>query len=91
LVAFDAPADGALQIRRRTFPIDDREFWELFPDARAEDLAAFLALAKRGRPIEPFKPPTGEARAAAEREYQLGELTRSIAYCRDMLGLGLRG
>lgn len=75
----------------RSFPIHDRDFWKLFPDGRAEDLAAFLALAKRGRPIEPFKPPTGEARAAAEREYQLGELARSIAYCRDMLGLGLRG
>jgi sugar phosphate isomerase/epimerase len=70
----------------RTFPIDDREFWELFPDARAEDLAAFLALAKRGRPLDPFKPPA----AAAERDYQLAELARSITYCRDVLGLGLK-
>jgi sugar phosphate isomerase/epimerase len=74
----------------RPFPLYDREFWRLFPDGRAEDLAAFLALAKRGRPIEPFKPPPGEARAAAEREYQLGELARSITFCRDVLGLGLR-
>ena len=74
----------------RTFPIDDREFWKLFPDARAEDLAAFLALAKLGRPIEPFTPPAGEARAAAERDYQLAELARSITYCRDVLGLGLK-
>ena len=75
----------------RFFPIDGREFWKLFPDGRAADLAAFLALAKRGRPIAPFKPPAGEARAAAEREHQLAELARSIAYCRDVLGLGLRG
>jgi len=75
----------------RPFPLYDRGFWQLFPDGRAEDLAAFLALAKRGRPIEPFKPPPGEARAAAEREYQLGELARSITFCRDVLGLGLRG
>ena len=74
----------------RTFPIDDREFWELFPDARAEDLAAFLALAKRGRPLDPFKPPAAAARAAAERDYQLAELARSITYCRDVLGLGLK-
>jgi sugar phosphate isomerase/epimerase len=74
----------------RTFPIDDREFWKLFPDARAEDLAAFLALAKRGRPLDPFKPPAAAARAAAERDYQLAELARSIAYCRDVLGLGLK-
>jgi len=74
----------------RSFPISDRDFWKLFPDARAADLAAFLALAKRGRPIEPFQPPAGAARAAAEREYQLAELARSIAYCRDVLGLGLK-
>ncbi len=74
----------------RTFPIYEREFWKLFPDGRAEDLAAFLALAKRGRPLEPFTPPAGAAKAAAEREYQLGELARSIAFCRDELGLGLR-
>ena len=75
----------------RSFPLYDREFWKLFPDARAADLAAFLALAKRGRPIEPFKPPAGEDRAVAEREYQLGELARSITFCRDVLGLGVRG
>jgi hypothetical protein len=74
----------------RSFPIFAPVFWKLFPDGRAEDLAAFLALAKRGRPLEPFRPPAGATRAAAEREYQLAELARSIAHCRDVLGLGLR-
>jgi sugar phosphate isomerase/epimerase len=74
----------------RSFPIYDRGFWKLFPDGRAENLAAFLALADRGRPIEPFRPPAGAAKAAVEREYQLAELARSIAHCRDVLGLGLR-
>ena len=74
----------------RHFPIYEREFWTLFPDGLAEDLAAFLALARRGRPLAPFSPPPGKPRAAAEREYQLGELGRSITYCRDVLGLGLR-
>jgi sugar phosphate isomerase/epimerase len=74
----------------RLFPIYEREFWNLFPDGRAADLAAFLAVAKRGRPLEPFQPPAGEARAAAERDYQLAELARSIAYCRDVLGLGTK-
>jgi len=74
----------------RSFPIYDRDFWRTFPDGRAEDFAAFLAVAKRGRPIKPFKPPAGEAKVAAEREYQLAELARSITFCRDILGLGLR-
>lgn len=75
----------------KTFPIHDRGFWKAFPDAKAADLAAFLALADKGHAIEPFAPPPGADRTAAEREYQLGELARSIAFCRDRLGLGLRG
>ncbi|MEI6240918.1 MAG: sugar phosphate isomerase/epimerase [Planctomycetia bacterium] len=74
----------------RTFPLGDRGFWKAFPDARAEDLAAFLALAKRGHEIPPFKPPAGPAKLEVEREYQQAELARSITFCRDALGLGLR-
>lgn len=74
----------------KTFPIHDRGFWKAFPDAKAADFAAFMALADRGHAIEPFAPPPGPDRAAAEREYQLGEVARSIAFCRDTLGLGLR-
>ncbi len=75
---------------QKAFPIYDREFWKLFRDGRADELAAFLAVAKRGRPIAPFKPPAGEGRIAAERAYQLAELARSITFCRETLGLGLR-
>jgi hypothetical protein len=50
-----------------------------------------MALAARGHAIEPFAPPPGADRAEAEREYQLGEIARSITFCRDTLGLGLRG
>jgi len=65
-------------------------FWRDYPEARAEDFAAFLAVAKRGRPLESFRPPAGADRAEAERRYQLGELERSIRHGRDVLGLGLR-
>jgi hypothetical protein len=75
----------------RKFPIYDRGFWQAFPDARADELAAFMALAERGHAIEPFRPPSGGDRAAAERAYQLDELARSIRHGRDVLGLGLRG
>ena len=74
----------------RTFPVGDRGFWKAYPDARAEDLAGLLALARRGRPIEAFTPPAGADRSAAERDYQLDQLARSIRHCRDALGLGLR-
>ena len=74
----------------RSFPIDERDFWQAYPDARAADLAGLLALAKKGRRIEPFTPPAGDGRQQAEQEYQLGELQRSIRHCRDVLGLGVR-
>ncbi|MCE9632237.1 MAG: sugar phosphate isomerase/epimerase [Planctomycetia bacterium] len=74
----------------RTFPIKDRGFWKAFPDEEPDDLAAFLALADQGHALEPFTPPPGADRGEAERAYQLGELARSIRYCRDVLGLGLR-
>lgn len=74
----------------RAFPLADRDFWKAFPDARAADLAAFLALAKRGHEIPPFKPPAGSTKIDAERDYQQAELARSIAYCRNTLGLGAR-
>ena len=74
----------------RSFPIYEREFWRAYPDARAADLAGLLALARKGRRIEPFAPPAGDGRAQAEQEYQRGELERSIRHCRDVLGLGMR-
>ena len=75
----------------KPFACFDRGFWRAYPDARAEDFAGFLALAKKGRPLEPYRPPAAGDKAAAERHYQLDELARSIRHCRDVLGLGLRG
>jgi len=74
----------------RKFPLYRRDFWRSYPDARAEDLAAFLKLAKPGRKIEPFAAPSGENRQKAEQDFQLAELERSIHHCRDVLGLGIK-
>ncbi len=72
------------------FPYLRPEFWDVWPHARGADFARFLALAKKGRPIPPFRPPEGQDRQQAEREYQKAELERSLAYCRDVIGLGLK-
>jgi sugar phosphate isomerase/epimerase len=52
----------------------------------AEDLAAFEALAKKGKPIPPFKAPNKEADIA----YQKGEFERSVAALRTY-GAGVNG
>ena len=51
--------------------------------------SVILALAKRGRLIEPFQAPEAPERAAAVRSYQRDQLERSIKYSKEVLGLGL--
>ncbi len=74
----------------RPFPYLKEEFWKPYPKARAHEFARFVALAKRGKPVEPFKPGEGEDRKTAEREYQKAQLERSLNYCKEKLGLGLK-
>ena len=70
----------------REFRYLQAEFWKEWPKAKAADLAQFLALAKHGKPLSPHK----STNAQEEQEYQKGELERSIKYCKEVLGLGLR-
>ena len=75
----------------REMNLFDRDFWQAYPGLTAAELAPFLALARRGHPIEPSRLPDGPGRKEAEQQYQLAELDRSIRHCRETLGLGLRG
>ena len=54
--------------------------------SRAKDFAKFVALAKRGKPLQPHR----SADTKAEQEYQKGELERSLKFCKEALGLGLK-
>ena len=74
----------------REFPIWQPDFWKTFPKARAADLAAFLALAKKGRPVPPRPTPAGLDKTQADHIYQREQIERSLQYCRATLGLGLR-
>lgn len=67
----------------RDIPYLQREFWKQYPKARATDFARFLAMAKRGKAIG-----TGPS---GDKEYQRSELERSLKYCKEVLGLGLKG
>ena len=62
------------------------DFWNVWPRARARDFARFLALARKGKAREPHR----SANAEAEQEYQKGEIERSLKYCKEVLGLGLK-
>jgi len=66
------------------------EFWEAYPKARLREFMKFAALAKRGSSKPPFVAPTDRDAKLAEQEFQKAELERSVKYCREILGLGLK-
>jgi sugar phosphate isomerase/epimerase len=73
---------------QRAFPYKQAEFWKHY-DKRPDALAKFEALAARGKPLVPFKAPTGPEGKAATQAYQKSELEKSIAYLRS-IGLGAK-
>lgn len=72
----------------RPFPYLTQDFWKPYPKVRAPEFARFLALAKTGHALEPFKPAANVDRKEAEQAYQKSELEKSLRYCREVLGLG---
>ena len=71
----------------KTFPYKNEDFWKHY-DKRPAALAHFEALARKGHALEPFKAPGGVEKKVAEQEFQKAEITRSIKYLRETLGLG---
>lgn len=74
----------------REFPYLQPAFWDIFPNMPAKDFASFVALAKKGKPRDPWRAPAGVPREQAEQEYQKSEIEKSIRYCKQELGLGLK-
>ncbi len=74
----------------REFPYLRDDFWKPWPKVRGHEFARFVAMAKKGKPREAWKPPAGEDRRKADQAFQLAELEKSLKYCREVLGLGLK-
>ncbi len=74
---------------QRMFPYKQPEFWQHY-DKRPEKLAMFEALARRGKPLTPFKAPAGPEGRKVSQDFQKAELEKSIAYLRREIGLGVR-
>ncbi|HTN75341.1 MAG TPA: sugar phosphate isomerase/epimerase [Pirellulaceae bacterium] len=71
-------------------PILVADFWKSYPNLKASELAKFILLAKGHEPLGTFKKPDGAAGKTAEQEFQRGELERSLKFCKEELGLGVR-
>ncbi len=78
-------------------PYLEQDYWKSYPNARAEDLARFLSLAKKGLPYD--KPIVNEDLLGrkmpdyllpAIQHQQLDHMERSLKYAKETLGLGVR-
>lgn len=67
----------------RDLAINDEAFWKTWPQGKPESLVAFKKWAATGKPKAPHKSASEEE----EKAYQLGEIERSISYCKK-IGLG---
>lgn len=75
---------------QRAYNFLSEDFWIGYEEIPASTFARFVRLARKGRAIEPKTFPSGESRQKVEADYQLSELEKSIRYCKETLGLGLR-
>ncbi len=64
------------------FPYYEDSFWEAFPKKSAVEFARFLAVARRGKAMDQYD--------GGDKQRQREELEKSIRYCRETLGLGLK-
>ena len=74
----------------RPFPFLKGDFWKAWPKRSARDFARFLALARRGKPPASVAASGAQSKEEAEQRYQRGEVERSVQFCRQTLGLGVR-
>jgi len=78
-------------------PYLEPDYWKSYPKARANELARFLALAKKGRPYEKAiinedllgRKLPDYLRPAIQHQ-QLDHMARSLKYAKEELGLGRR-
>lgn len=73
----------------RPFPYLTEAFWKGYEQVPAHVFAGFMNLARQGHPIDPFTPDQADPQEA-QKTYQRSELERSLRYCKDVLGLGMK-
>ncbi len=64
----------------KSMPYFKDEFWAPYPKASAASFAAWVALARKGKALPPFKAPDGADKKPAEIAYQKAELERSTKW-----------
>ncbi|MGE9266696.1 MAG: sugar phosphate isomerase/epimerase family protein [Verrucomicrobiales bacterium] len=71
----------------RELAVKKDDFWQAWPNGKPAGYEAFRSWAATGEAREAWSAPAEADKDEAQRSYQLGEITRSLAYCRK-IGLG---
>jgi 3-oxoisoapionate decarboxylase len=71
----------------RELPYLKQDFWGPYLDAPGAGFARYVAFAKRGKAPKPYKVQKGKK---AGQAWQKSQLEKSIRYCKQVLGLGLK-
>lgn len=74
---------------QRPIPFLQSDHWKVYPNLQAAGIVDFLALCRRGRPLDLVKPPAGTDAKTFEKAYQRAEFERSVAFFRQH-GAGLK-
>ena len=72
----------------RPIPFLTEKHMQVYPNLKAGDLTDFLKLMRRGRMIPLLEPAAGEDPKTFEQNHQRFEFEQSIAYLRDVCGVG---
>ena len=70
----------------RPIPFLTKAFWDGFPKVAASDIADFLALLRKGSPLEVASPSAGESKVAFDQRSQKNEFEKSIRKLRSVIG-----
>ncbi|MEW6237742.1 MAG: TIM barrel protein [Candidatus Omnitrophota bacterium] len=79
------------QVYPRTMNYLEDSFWDVYPKARASEFAKFVRFAKKGKPYTPppGRPEGPDSKELAQKQQKF-DLERSLQYCKNVLGLGLK-
>ena len=66
------------------------DFWPPYAKVRPREFAKYVRMAKHGKERPAYVQPTGADKQQKLAAYQKAELEKSLKYCKEVLGIGLK-
>ncbi len=75
---------------QKPLPYYRDEFWPPYAKIRPREFAKYVQMARQGKERPAYVMPKGEAGKPDLQAYQKSELEKSLKYCKEVLGIGLK-